>query len=222
MHTRATLRRWNANPWRRRSARGRSARSRSPRCCSPLTWIVAATALPDPTAVLLPRRDPPRDAARLRLPALPQRPRARAARAGLRRRLHRRLAAADRGAGLHGLRAQLARPRRAAGDRLRRRRDAVLARAPRPTRSATAPPTLAWPARHLARAAARRLLPHALPELFALFLPLAAWSIASRRGAWDELLAATFATTAIAVPLLCCAAAIETWVTPSLLRGLTG
>ena len=50
------------------------------------------------------------------------------------------------------------------------------------------------------------LLPHALPELFALFLPLAAWSIASRRGAFDELLAATFATTAIAIPLLLLAA----------------
>ncbi|WP_121250283.1 hypothetical protein [Solirubrobacter pauli] len=59
-----------------------------------------------------------------------------------------------------------------------------------------------------------RLLPHALPELFAVFLPLAAWSIASRRGAWDELLAATIATTAIAGPLVLLAAAIETWVTP--------
>lgn len=59
-----------------------------------------------------------------------------------------------------------------------------------------------------------RLLPHALPELFAVFLPLAAWSIASRRGAWDELLAATIATTAIAAPLVVLAAAIETWVTP--------
>lgn len=59
-----------------------------------------------------------------------------------------------------------------------------------------------------------RLLPHALPELFAVFLPLAAWSIASRRGAWEELLAATIATTAIAVPLVVLAAAIETWVTP--------
>lgn len=59
-----------------------------------------------------------------------------------------------------------------------------------------------------------RLLPHALPELFAVFLPLAAWSLASRRGAWDELLAATLATTAIAAPLVLVAAAIETWVTP--------
>jgi hypothetical protein len=64
------------------------------------------------------------------------------------------------------------------------------------------------------------LTPHAVPELFALFLPLAAWTLASRRGAWSELLAATVATTAIAVPLLVGAAAVETWVTPSLLAHL--
>jgi stage II sporulation SpoM-like protein len=66
------------------------------------------------------------------------------------------------------------------------------------------------------------LIPHALPELFAVFLPLAAWSIASRRGAWDELLAATIATTAIAAPLVLVAGAIETWITPRLLLGLIG
>jgi hypothetical protein len=66
------------------------------------------------------------------------------------------------------------------------------------------------------------LTPHALPELFALFLPLAAWLLAGRRGAWNELLAATVATTACAVPLLVGAAAVETWVTPGLLRGLAG
>ena len=61
-----------------------------------------------------------------------------------------------------------------------------------------------WPTRSASRPLALllALLPHALPELFALFLPLAAWSIASRRGAWNELLAATIATTAIAIPLL--------------------
>ena len=58
------------------------------------------------------------------------------------------------------------------------------------------------------------LLPHALPELIALFLPLAAWIIASRRGDWHELLAATFVTVAIAVPMLLAAAAVEIWVTP--------
>ena len=64
------------------------------------------------------------------------------------------------------------------------------------------------------------LAPHAVPELFALFLPLAAWILASRRGAWNELLAATFATTAIALPILVGAAAVETWITPDLLHGL--
>jgi uncharacterized membrane protein SpoIIM required for sporulation len=62
------------------------------------------------------------------------------------------------------------------------------------------------------------LLPHALLELFALFLPLAAWLLASRRGAWDELLAATAATTAIAVPVLVLAASAEVFVWPRLLR----
>jgi hypothetical protein len=65
------------------------------------------------------------------------------------------------------------------------------------------------------------LLPHALPELTALFLPLAAWTIASRRKAWDELLAATIVTVAVAVPVLVCAAAVETWVTPELLAILS-
>jgi hypothetical protein len=66
------------------------------------------------------------------------------------------------------------------------------------------------------------LTPHALPELFALFLPLAAWTLASRRGAWNELLAATLVTTAIAVPLLVVAAALETWITPGLLTAASG
>jgi hypothetical protein len=61
------------------------------------------------------------------------------------------------------------------------------------------------------------LLPHALPELCALFLPLAAWLLASRRGAWNELLAATFVTSAIAVPVLLAAAAVEVWLTPHVL-----
>ncbi|HKG39966.1 MAG TPA: stage II sporulation protein M, partial [Conexibacter sp.] len=61
------------------------------------------------------------------------------------------------------------------------------------------------------------MLPHALPELCALFLPLAAWILASRREAWHELLAATFATTAIAAPVLLAAAAVEIWVTPQVL-----
>ncbi len=64
------------------------------------------------------------------------------------------------------------------------------------------------------------LLPHALPELTALFLPLAAWTLASRRGAWKDLLAATFVTVAIAVPVLVATAWVETYVTPHVLRTL--
>jgi Stage II sporulation protein M len=66
------------------------------------------------------------------------------------------------------------------------------------------------------------LLPHALPELTALFLPLAAWTIASRRDAWNELLAATVVTVAVAVPVLLVAGAIETWVTPHVIRAVAG
>ena len=64
------------------------------------------------------------------------------------------------------------------------------------------------------------LLPHALPELVALFLPLAAWLVASRRGQWEDLLAATVVTVAIAVPVLLGAAAVELFVAPELLRSL--
>jgi hypothetical protein len=64
------------------------------------------------------------------------------------------------------------------------------------------------------------LLPHALPELFALFLPLAAWIIASRAGNWQDLLAATFVTVAIAVPILLASAAMEVWGAPHLLEAI--
>ncbi len=66
------------------------------------------------------------------------------------------------------------------------------------------------------------LLPHALPELVALFLPLAAWIVASRRRDWHELLAATLITVLLAVPVLVAAAVIEVYVTPGLLRSLAG
>ena len=64
------------------------------------------------------------------------------------------------------------------------------------------------------------LLPHAVPELTALFLPLAAWLLASRRDAWDELFAATFVTTAIAIPVIIASAAVEVWVSPEVLSFL--
>jgi len=66
------------------------------------------------------------------------------------------------------------------------------------------------------------LLPHAVPELTALFLPLAAWIIASRRGEWDELLAATLVTVLIAVPVLVVSALSEVYVAPHVLHALIG
>jgi len=65
------------------------------------------------------------------------------------------------------------------------------------------------------------VLPHAIPELIALFLPLAAWIIASRRGEWEQLLAATFVTVAIAVPVLIVSALVEVYVSPHLFTALT-
>ena len=62
------------------------------------------------------------------------------------------------------------------------------------------------------------VLPHAIPELTALFLPLAAWLIASRRGEWNQLLAATFVTVALAIPVLLIAATIEVYVWPHILQ----
>ena len=62
------------------------------------------------------------------------------------------------------------------------------------------------------------VLPHAIPELTALFLPLAAWLIASRRGDWDQLLAATFVTVAVAVPTLLLSVSIEVFVFPHLIE----
>jgi hypothetical protein len=61
-------------------------------------------------------------------------------------------------------------------------------------------------------------LPHALIELTALFLPLAAWTIASRRDEWGDLLAATVVTVAMAIPMLIFSAAWEVFLWPRLLE----
>ena len=54
-----------------------------------------------------------------------------------------------------------------------------------------------------------------------LFLPLAAWTIASRRGDWQQLLAATVATTALAIPVLVVSASVEVFLWPHLLRAVS-
>src|ERR1044072_210146 len=66
------------------------------------------------------------------------------------------------------------------------------------------------------------VLPHALPELTALFLPLAAWLIASRRGEWNQLLAATFVTVLLAIPVLILAALVQASGWPPTLRARPG
>lgn len=60
--------------------------------------------------------------------------------------------------------------------------------------------------------------PHALLELTAVFLPLAAWTIASRNDEWDQLLAATAVTVTIAIPMLFASAIWEVQVWPYLLK----
>ena len=59
--------------------------------------------------------------------------------------------------------------------------------------------------------------PHALIELTALFLPLAAWVIAARKGQWNQLLAATFITVVIAIPMIVLGALLELFLWPQVL-----
>ncbi len=64
------------------------------------------------------------------------------------------------------------------------------------------------------------LLPHAVPELTAVFLPLGACLIVTARRHNHQLLAATFVTVAIGLPTLVAAAAVEVWFTPLLIERL--
>jgi uncharacterized membrane protein SpoIIM required for sporulation len=81
--------------------------------------------------------------------------------------------------------------------------------------------TIAWDEHISAPLLVLTALPHALVELTAVFLPLAAWTIASRRGEWDQLLAATVVTVAIAIPMLVVAATWEVYVWPQILAGVS-
>jgi len=64
------------------------------------------------------------------------------------------------------------------------------------------------------------LLPHALPELTAVFLPLGACLIITARRRNHQLLAATFVTVAIGFPVLVATAVVEVWFTPLLIDRL--
>lgn len=80
--------------------------------------------------------------------------------------------------------------------------------------------TLAWQFDTSPAGILLTVAPHAILELTALFLPLAAWLLAARREAWNELMAATFVTTAVALPALVVAAVVEVTVSPALIRAL--
>jgi hypothetical protein len=58
------------------------------------------------------------------------------------------------------------------------------------------------------------VLPHAVPELIAVFLPLGLFLLEAQRGRLDRLGAWSLQAAAIALPVLLCAAVIETYVTP--------
>ena len=77
--------------------------------------------------------------------------------------------------------------------------------------------TLAWQFDSSPALVLLKMSVHAIPELTALFLPLAAWMVAARAGAWSQLMAATIATTLVAIPVLVVTAIVEVVVTPQLL-----
>jgi len=64
------------------------------------------------------------------------------------------------------------------------------------------------------------VLPHAVLELTAVFLPLAAFLTASRAGDWHELLAATVVTVSVALPMIIVAAILEAYVWPHTLQAV--
>ena len=81
--------------------------------------------------------------------------------------------------------------------------------------------TLAWQYEITTGVLIATVLPHALLELTAVFLPLAAWLMASRRNQWDDLLAATFLTVALALPMLLVSTAVELTLWPRLLEAVS-
>lgn len=64
------------------------------------------------------------------------------------------------------------------------------------------------------------VLPHAVLELTAVFLPLAAFLTASRDGDWHELLAATIVTVSVAIPMIIVAAVLEAYLWPQTLQAV--
>ncbi len=65
------------------------------------------------------------------------------------------------------------------------------------------------------------VLPHAIPELTGMLLPLPAWLCASRKGELQRLAAVVVSAVLVALPLLASAALIEVYVSPKVFRALT-
>ena len=217
--TRATLARWNADPWRtlRTWALGSLAVTG---LLLTLTWIVAETTIADPQLHSYPglTRDATlhdfgfllyRNGLVLALHALAcvagfiagsQLPTAAQDYRGLVRKLH-----------------EAAGPRRSPSSPPPR-----CSRSPRrPTRSATAPPR--WRSSSASRRSScwSRCCRTPCPSCSRSSSRWPPGRSPASGARWNELLAATFATTAIAIPLLLLAAGIETWVTPSLLSAIS-
>jgi hypothetical protein len=74
--------------------------------------------------------------------------------------------------------------------------------------------------RHLGPAARTHRPPHALLELTAIFLPAGGVDHRQPQDEWDQLLAATFVTVALAIPMLIVAATWEVYVWPHILHSV--
>ena len=211
-----------ARPPRARCGPGRSAASRSRRCCSTLTWVVAQRSTPDLARSTSPAstRPPSSATSASSSTATGSCSRSRASRASpaswparRSRRWPRATPASGAGSTTRPARWRSASSSARRSSRSPRRRTRSAA-PPRPlARSSTSPRRCCSIALSLhARAGALRALPPARR--------VDASRAAARR--WNELLAATFVTVAIAIPIVIAAAAVETWVTPGLLRWLAG
>ena len=159
---------------------GRSEASRSPSLLLLAVWLVATRRAGDPTPLAVVGLTTPPDLEDVAPRPDAQRARARAARVRLRRRLHRRQLAAARGGAT--ARHLAARPRRSpARSRSRSSRPRRCSRSRRRRTCSATSPRRCGQLGTSPGALLLGLLPHALLELWALFLPLAAWLIASRR-----------------------------------------
>ena len=157
----------------------RRARGRRPAAAGDVRRRQALDARPHPA--VLRRARVPGDARRLRLRAVPQLARARPARARVRRRASspgRRCRRSRRATPASGARSTRAPSRSRSASSSPR---PLFSLRPRPTCSAAPPPRSPTSSASRRRCCCSALSLHALPELIALFLPLAAWTIASRR-----------------------------------------